>query len=96
MTSFHRGHVIAFAQGSQSWIYLDTGSSVADDPYRRCGHCDEPNTPEGHDPCLGTLPNVMNACCGHGVEADAYVQSLDGTTTTGRDALRLQSAEGVR
>jgi len=28
-------------------------------------------TPEGHDACLGKLPGVGAACCGHGVD-DAY------------------------
>jgi hypothetical protein len=56
------------------WRYCSDGVPVSDDPFRPCGHCGRPQTPEGHDGCLGTLPGVMNACCGHGVEADAYVQ----------------------
>ena len=32
------------------------------------------NTKEGHDGCLGTLPGIMNACCGHGDIDEAYVQ----------------------
>lgn len=44
-----------------------------------CGYCDKPNTPEGHDACLGTIPNVMNACCGHGVREQAYIQFEDGS-----------------
>lgn len=39
-----------------------------------CGHCGIKRTPEGHDGCIGTLPNVMNACCGHGETRHAYVQ----------------------
>jgi hypothetical protein len=39
-----------------------------------CGKCSIYNTPEGHDACLGTLPNAMNACCGHGNNDDAYIQ----------------------
>lgn len=39
-----------------------------------CGHCNKKRTPEGHDGCIGTLKNVMNACCGHGEERVAYVQ----------------------
>lgn len=31
-----------------------------------CRHCQMERTPEGHDPCLGTLPGVQYACCGHG------------------------------
>lgn len=39
-----------------------------------CSHCNKNRTPEGHDGCIGTLPNVMNACCGHGEDSVAYVQ----------------------
>lgn len=39
-----------------------------------CLHCKLPRTPEGHDGCIGTLENVMNACCGHGDSKMAYVQ----------------------
>ena len=39
-----------------------------------CGHCNLKRTPEGHDGCIGTLPNVKNACCGHGEDNTAYVQ----------------------
>jgi hypothetical protein len=37
-----------------------------------CYACGERQTPEGHDPCLGTLPGVKFACCGHGVR-DGYI-----------------------
>lgn len=39
-----------------------------------CKHCNLMRTPEGHDGCIGALENVMNACCGHGNTATAYVQ----------------------
>jgi len=39
-----------------------------------CGHCNLKRTTEGHDGCIGTLPNVMNACCGHGEIKAAYIQ----------------------
>lgn len=39
-----------------------------------CKHCDFAPNKDGHDACLGELPGVMNACCGHGDECDAYVQ----------------------
>lgn len=39
-----------------------------------CGHCNLPNRVDGHDACLGTIPGVMNACCGHGDVRCAYVQ----------------------
>jgi len=53
-----------------------------------CGHCGKRRTPEGHDGCIGTLDNVMNACCGHGEDNVAYVQFWDGTCIRGQEALK--------
>jgi len=39
-----------------------------------CSHCGLNRTKEGHDGCIGKLPSVMNACCGHGQNTAAYVQ----------------------
>ena len=74
-SSKHRGHVIEY--NDRSWVYSDTGGLVSADPNRACGHCGKANTEEGHDGCLGILPGVMNACCGHGIAKDAYIQLLD-------------------
>ncbi len=83
-TGHQRGHPIEF--DGKNWVYRDTGEPTADNR-RACAVCHLPDTPEGHDPCLGTLPGVMNACCGHGVESDAYIQLNDGTRIAGKDAL---------
>lgn len=39
-----------------------------------CEKCGNKPTIEGHDACIGTLPNIMNACCGHGGRNEPYVQ----------------------
>jgi len=31
-----------------------------------CPHCHKRRGQDGHDPCLGELPGVLFACCGHG------------------------------
>lgn len=80
----HRGHRIELR--GDAWVYSDTGAPVASDPDRPCGHCRRPNRPDGHDACLGELAAVMNACCGHGDPAGAYVQISIG----GRLARALQ------
>ena len=56
-----------------------------------CAKCGLPPTPEGHDGCLGTLPEdiVMNACCGHGRDSQAYVQFWDRSDIRGEEALTL-------
>jgi len=56
----------------------------------KCDHCDLPRTKEGHDGCLGSLPGVMNACCGHGeFGSGTYVQLLDGTSISGDDGKKV-------
>lgn len=68
------------------WRYKDNGSCVrAVD--RPCGACGQERTTEGHDPCLGTLPRVMNACCGHGNDREAYVQFESGRRVSGPAAV---------
>jgi len=52
-----------------------------------CGHCGLKRTTEGHDGCIGTLKNVMNACCGHGEIKVAYVQFWDGSRIAREEAL---------
>lgn len=56
-----------------------------------CIKCNLGPTEEGHDGCLGTLPYpVMNACCGHGADNQAYIQYWDGEIIRGDEALSVQ------
>lgn len=83
-----RGHPIAFEDGR--WVYRDTGTpTVGSD--RPCGHCGKGRTAEGHDGCLGTLPGVMNACCGHGIEGEAYIQFWTGARIAGKAAMEVST-----
>ena len=82
--SFLRGHSIIYQNGE--WLYQDTKSPTVSNP-RPCGHCGKPNTIEGHDACLGILPGVMNACCGHGVNDNAYVQISPDHLINGEEAV---------
>ena len=83
-----RGHPIAF--DDTLWVYRDTGSpTVSSD--RPCGHCGRARTAEGHDGCLGTLPGVMNACCGHGIEGEAYIQFWTGARIAGKAAMEVST-----
>ena len=65
MQSSHvRGWPVAW--NGREWVYADTGKLIDDErPCRRCGR--KP-TPEGYDACLGYVPGIASACCGHGVE----------------------------
>ena len=86
MTGHWFGHPIT-EDHAGVWRYTDNGNPVAGRD-RECGHCGERRTPEGHDPCLGTLPGVMNACCGHGID-EPYVQLEDGDVLSAEESERL-------
>lgn len=61
------GHPVTWDDDHEVYRYDDTGEIAHDSP-RPCPQCGMLQTPEGHDPCLGTIPGAMSACCGHGVE----------------------------
>jgi hypothetical protein len=83
-----RGHKMYGCCGK--FYYSDTHESTALHwEYRPCGHCNRANTPRGYDACLGHLPCVMNACCGHGETREAYIQFTPWLTVRGRLAIGL-------
>ncbi len=84
-----RGHNIV--RKNATFFYEDNLAPVHENKERNCNHCKLKNTKEGHDACLGTLPNVMNACCGHGYEDLAYIQLLDGSIIQGKEAMKKQA-----
>ena len=87
MKQQYRGNEIFEWNGR--WYYFDDSKPVEHDKNRACGYCHRANTDEGHDGCLGRLHNVMNACCGHGVIGDAYVQLNSGLIFHGPDAMKF-------
>ena len=85
-----RGHPIYWDEHDQVWRYCDNGAPTSYEERARlqwkerpCGRCGRYPTPEGHDPCLGALPGVSNACCGHGQPGDAYIQFANGMVVRG-------------
>lgn len=52
-----------------------------------CPACHQ-SMPDGPDRCLGMLPGVREACCGHGRREAAYVTYDDGRHLQGEAALR--------
>ena len=85
-TSSLRGRPIY--RDGDAWRYLDTGAPTAATwRERTCGRCGEATKADGHDPCIGSLPGVSNACCGHGVLEEAYVQLDSGTRLSGIKAV---------
>lgn len=83
-----RGHNIEW--NGKEWVYSDTKEPTVDGyGTRPCRNCGRDWTEEGHDGCLGTLPGIMNACCGHGIDKKAYVQFKDGFCIRGQDAITI-------
>ena len=86
MDNYLRGHKIE--KLNSEWVYSDTKEPTAYNE-RDCGFCGMNNTKDGHDGCLGTLPGLMNACCGHGELNTAYVQFLDNKIISGQDSIKI-------
>lgn len=55
-----------------------------------CGACGEVIPWDGPDPCLGWLPGVRNACCGHTEKDCAYIQLPDGECVRGFTAVQVR------
>lgn len=64
--SYQRGHRIEYDNDDKRWVYSDDRSSILIE--RPCVRCGRMPTQEGYDACLGYIPDIRSACCGHGVE----------------------------
>lgn len=65
-----RGHPITYTKNG--WVYDDTQEPITDNE-RPCIKCRHLPTKEGHDHCLGYIPELRSACCGHGKEPSYIV-----------------------
>lgn len=61
----------------------------------KCNYCGLEKTKEGHDGCIGTLIGVANACCGHGVIEDAYVQFFNDDYKNNPNKIRIEGKEAL-
>lgn len=60
------GHEAEYNWDKNMWVYSDTKEPVT--KARHCKCCGKLPTKEDYDGCIGELPGVKHACCGHGVE----------------------------
>lgn len=72
VTSYQYGHLIEFINGT--WIYSDDKTSATIS--RKCKSCGKLCSLTHPDPCLGILPFVKSACCGHGVIAPFMIAEV--------------------
>jgi hypothetical protein len=82
---FLRGHEIYLKGGE--FFYKDNDEPTVNNSRPNCGKCGGVFTEEDFDPCLGKLPGVMNACCGHGEPRTSYIMFENGTIVRGFDRI---------
>lgn len=63
--SYVFGHGAWFDWETEIWRWCDNNGSCHEE-HRLCPECGEDALADGIDPCLGKLPGVKAACCGHG------------------------------
>ena len=92
--TYLRGHLIVKTE--DGWVYEDTGElALPSDDIRPCKKCGRKFSLEERD-CLGNLPGVDNACCGHGIREEAYIRFTDGTLVRGFIIENLRNEEMCR
>lgn len=84
------GHLVYSCDDGLHWYYADNdelaiccSDNLQEQIWnpRPCPKCNELPTMEGCDACLGYIPGVYAACCGHGIEEGNIVYE---------DGLRVQ------
>ncbi len=80
-----RGHQIIYV--NNRWLYEDTREPIPGyggeaRPCKKCGSESWSGTGDV-DACLGLLPGVDNACCGHGDRSQAYIRFTNGVVVRG-------------
>ena len=76
-----RGHITIWNEKREKWYFEDTGKDVSYEV--TCKKCNLPCDIDGPDPCLGLLPGVEFACCGHGNRANSYIKFDNGLIIRG-------------
>jgi hypothetical protein len=79
--SHFRGWSTVWTSG-EYWTYADNGERLpaTGGVIRPCKKCNKifPLGEGEVDPCLGILPGVDNACCGHGIREASYIRFTNG------------------
>jgi len=81
--SYWRGHSIIWLKNEQKWVFENDHSDIMANggeirPCVKCGKIFNGSNKGKPDACIGTLPGVDNACCGHGIISDAYIRFTNG------------------
>lgn len=71
ITASIRGNKVTWDVDLQEWLFDDGVATKGE--MRACTYCHRSPDEVGRDPCLGYIPAVSSACCGHG-GGDSYVR----------------------
>lgn len=74
-----KGHL--WIQSPNGHYWADNGKLIKDET-RTCPRCQKSLTSDKYDKCLGELPGVEAACCGHG-EEEGYIKFSNGVIIRG-------------
>lgn len=68
------------------------------EPGWRCPHCRLVRGEDRHDPCIGRLPGVEFACCGHGGEGayPGYISFINGVVVRFHNLHTVERWEGFK
>ena len=93
--SFLRGHRISWT--GEKWIYADNGEDIPANggKLRPCKKCGKTYPIGDYDPCLGVLPGVDNACCGHGDRESSYDKLTRKPTTLVVGVCHIRFKNGI-
>lgn len=69
--SSQHGYPTDYYPKQMRWVWQDTGQPIERCP-RPCSLCKRKITPGEPDPCMGYVPGIKAACCGHGEIDFAY------------------------
>jgi hypothetical protein len=88
---FFRGYKIVFI--NDKWLYQDNMKPIPGygGELRPCKKCNSVHGFHESDKCLGNLPGVDNACCGHGVRKESYIRFTNGIVVNGFEIQQKKS-----
>jgi len=77
-TSNINGNPIYYDEAAEIFRYASDDEPINWNNHRPCPKCGKRPFDTGEDACMGYLPGVVSACCGHGGEG--YIEFENGVT----------------
>lgn len=82
LTAYINGNQVTSTNG-HDWQYTDGSPHKIGVTVRPCPCCNSLPADGEPDGCLGSLPGVKNACCGHGIDGESYIEFENGVIIRG-------------